>query len=130
MSNPPQEHRVYAAVIDREVIQSFAEIGVVAYEARLIAGLTTQINVNRLRNIIMKRKKSHYRTIERSRLYKSLLTNSRGAIDPLTRVFRFVPPLDILIIAYANVPVRMQIIEQRNVVFTLALCKRSADSFD
>jgi len=42
-----QEHRVYAAVIDREAVQSLAEVGLFAYEARLIAGSTTQINVNR-----------------------------------------------------------------------------------
>lgn len=69
-----QEHRVYAAVIDREAVQSFAEVDVFAYEARLIAGPTTQINVNRSRNIIIWEKKNIITGPLRSRLYKSLRT--------------------------------------------------------
>lgn len=64
-----QEHRVYAAVIDREAVREVrGSRCIFAYETRLIALPTTQINVNRLRNIITRRrkKKSHYRTIEKS----------------------------------------------------------------
>lgn len=70
-----QEHRVYAAVIDREAAQSLAEVDIFAYEARLIAGPTTQINVNRSRNIIMEKKRKNIITGPlRSRLYKFLRT--------------------------------------------------------
>lgn len=134
MSDPAaaQEHGVYAAVIDREAVQSLAEADIFAYEAPLIAGPTTQINVNRLRNIITetRRKKKVITGPLRSRLYKSSLTNSRrqsirslaclglfAAWHPNHRVCKRVYP-------YANHRT------QRNVVFTLVSCKRSADSFD
>jgi len=72
MSDPPQEHRVYAAVIDREAVQSLAEVGLFAYEARLIASSTTQIIVNRFAKHYYEEEKKKVRTIVRSRLYKIL----------------------------------------------------------
>ena len=72
MSDPPQRKKnIVFTLLSSTAKRSgnFAEVRCIfAYETRLIAVPTTQINVNRLRNIIARRgkKKSHYRTIEKS----------------------------------------------------------------